>query len=169
MNGKTEISGSKPSKRDGWEKFEILSKGLAAILVTGGLTWYGIQSSHQQTSLSEKNRKAQVFVETMNHREAAMSDMKSKMFDTLMRSYFRDVGFFGPGKEVESRVAILETIGLNFHDVLHLKPLFTGLDAEIKKLMADEEVTSTRYAELAEQEDTLRKAANRIKTASTLR
>jgi len=191
VNQNMSDTGMEQKTRDHWEKFEILSKGIAAILVTGGLSYYGIQNTTHLSETAEANRKAlsesadanrkalsesaeanrkaQVFIETLNHRETAMSDMRSKMFDTLMQSYFRDESFFGAGKEIESRVAILETMGLNFHDVLHLKPLFVGLDSEINELIKVNGASRELNDRLNQQKTALRKAANRIKTAELLK
>jgi hypothetical protein len=115
----------KNSKNNAWQKADVIIKGMAAILVTGAITFYGIYSEKKQFSIAEKNRKSQIVVQTMGNRESAAADMRAKMFDTLMQYYFKE-------KEDQiTQVKILELIGLNFQDHLHLKPLFEKLDAEL--------------------------------------
>ncbi|MCI0569544.1 MAG: hypothetical protein L0Y66_02220 [Myxococcaceae bacterium] len=122
-----------------WRVLDLLVKGLAAVLISGAITLYGIRSDDRQARTSEENRKAQfklseknrqatVLVETIRSRETAAADMRAKMFGTLLEHYFGN-----PGNDSESRVAILEMIGHNFEEDLNLKPLFLQLEKELLK------------------------------------
>jgi len=133
----------KNSKSNLWYKIDVILKALGAIIISGVIALVGIFLNQKQSQISEANRQAQILIQTMNQREISSSNMRAQMFNTLMQNYFN-------GQEDETtQVAVLELIGLNFQDHIHLKPLFERLD---KKL-----------TEKTEQRRALRKAANRIK------
>jgi hypothetical protein len=127
----------------GTGKLNLVVKGLGAVLITGAVTFYGVYSERQQFEIAEKNRRAQILVQTVSTRETAASDMRARMFDTLVQHYFGN-----PGDDA-SRVAILEMLGHNFEEDLNLKPLFVRLDAELA-------------AKGSEQRQTLRMAARSV-------
>lgn len=129
---------SRPPK-DWWDKADIVIKGIGALLVGGVITWYGIYSQQKETTIAtlnrnqqfqiaEKNRKAQLIIQTMGNRENADSDMRAKMFDTLMTHYFGADA--SKSTSFRSRLRILELIALNFQDAFNPKPLFEELNAE---------------------------------------
>lgn len=131
------------STKDIWDKLDVIFKGFAAILVSGAIAFYGIQSNARQNKIAEANRQAQiesnsrqkkiaeanrqaqVLIQTMSHRETSASNMRAQMFKTLMEHYFKEKD------DKITRIAILELIGLNFQDHIHLKPLFKRLDKQL--------------------------------------
>lgn len=106
-------------------RWDLLVKGVAALLVSATIAFYGIHSERKQFETAERNRRAQIIVETINSREMAAADMRARMFDTLVQHYF------GNRQDEATKVAILEMIGHNFENDLNLKPLFMRLDAEL--------------------------------------
>lgn len=117
-----ELNGTGIGKRN---RMDLVVKGFAAVLISGAITFYGIHSERQQFKTAEKNRRAQILVETVSSREMAAADMRARMFDTLVRHYFGNMG------DDATRVAILEMLGHNFEEDLNLKPLFMRLDEQL--------------------------------------
>lgn len=117
----TEQNNTKKQK-DKWDKFDIISKAILAILVPASITFYGLYSEWKRSHESEENRRSQVLIQTLSNRESSGADMKAKMFATLMEHYFK-------GQDEKSKVLILELIALNFQDQFQLRPLFERLDA----------------------------------------
>lgn len=112
------------------------------VLVTGGIQWYGIRSNTEakkradiaRTSkeiIERKVQRGQMLIQLTNARENALSDLRARMFDALLRSYFKEPG------EAE-RIAILQLIGLNFRDAVQIKPMFELLDYQFKGPGPDE-------------------------------
>ena len=115
------------STKDRWDKLDVIFKAFAGILISGAIAFYGIKSTTKQTEIAESNRRAQILVQTMNHRETSASQMRAQMFKTLMEHYFKEKD------DENTQIIILELIGLNFQDHIHLKPLFKGLDTKLTK------------------------------------
>ena len=115
--------------KDIWDKLDVILKGVAAVLVTGAITFYGIWSERTQTNIAEANRKAQIVVQTISNRESATADLKAKMFATLIAHYLKEDK---AQQDPATQLAILELIGLNFQDNLHFKPLFEMIDIKNK-------------------------------------
>ncbi|HSP77287.1 MAG TPA: hypothetical protein VLQ93_02070, partial [Myxococcaceae bacterium] len=115
----------KNDKSAHWHKLDLLVKGLGALLVTSAITFYGIHREAKNFETSERNRRAQIIIETISTRERATADMRAKMFDTLVQNFFEDT------RDDAARVAILEMIGSNFEDDINLKPLFLRLDEQL--------------------------------------
>lgn len=129
------------STKDIWGKLDVIFKGFAGVLIPFAIAFYGFQSNKTQARIAEVNKQAQVLVETMNQRETSASSLRAQMFSTLMQHYFKVV-------DEKSQLVLLELIGLNFQDHLHMKPLFEHLDAGLK--------------ESPEERQQLRRAARRI-------
>jgi hypothetical protein len=129
------------SIRDTWGKLDVIFKGFAGVLIPLTIALYGFQSNKTQTKIAEVSKQAQVLVETMNQRETSASSLRAQMFNTLMQHYFKE-------EDEKRQPVLLELIGLNFQDHLHLKPLFENLDVELQ--------------ENPEERIRLRKAAKRI-------
>ncbi len=113
-------------------RLDLAVKGLAAVLISGAITFYGVHSERRQFEIAEKNRRAQILIDTVSSRETAAADMRARMFDTLVQHYF------GNKEDDATRVAILEMIGHNFQDELNLKPLFIRLDELLKAKGSDQ-------------------------------
>lgn len=125
-----------PEDRDdevkSWKRLDILVKGLGALLVSAAITFYGIHSEARQFETAERNRKAQILVQTLSSRETAAADMRAKMFATLVEHYFEDTA------DDATRVVILEMIGHNFGDHLYMRPLFRRLDERLRAKGSDQ-------------------------------
>ena len=101
-------------------KTRLISSFLVTIVVTGGLTLFGIYYEHQMSIEAEKSRKAEMTIQLINAREKANNDLRANMFKTLIDFYQKD-----PNEM--SSVLLLELIGLNFKDTVLLKPVFEKL------------------------------------------
>ncbi len=119
-------------EKDGWDKASIVIKGFLATAVTVTLGILGYSSELRQNEnnrnlakIAEKNRIAQVQVQTMNNREIAATQMRVQMFKTLMERYFDSEN------NIAAKITILELVGLNFQNNLYLKPLFQKLNEEL--------------------------------------
>jgi hypothetical protein len=124
-----EDHGQRTKNRD---TLDTVVKGVGALLVSAAITFYGVHSDAKQVEIAERNRKAQVLVQTLSSRETATSDMRAKMFTTLVEHYFENTA------DDSTRVVILEMIGHNFGDHLYLRPLFQRLDARLRAKGSDQ-------------------------------
>ena len=144
-----------PSKKDIWDKIDIVAKGILAIVVSAGLAYYTsvVQEDNRQAQFQiqrqdqnfrfdqqEKNRRAQfesqqedrkaeTLIRLVSSREASDSSLRSRMFDTLLKSFLNE-------NETQSQIVALQMIGLNFRDTLQIKPMFEHIDRQL-----DEEFT----------------------------
>jgi hypothetical protein len=130
-------------EKDRWDKADVLLKGLLAVAVSGGITFFGICAESSRTERAETRQQAETLIQLMNARESAHSSLRSNMFDTLMQLYF-------DREDDASQIVALEVIGLNFRDALQIKPLFESLD----RRLAVSDPTNSR--------ETLRDAARNI-------
>lgn len=126
------MSDERPAK-DFWDKLDILVKGFLGVLVTAIITGFGFYLNHQQSALNaenskieEENRQARTLVQLVNSRETAMVQLRSEMFNSLLDKYLT-------GDDLESKIAVLEMIGLNFRDAIQIKPLFEHLDHQLAR------------------------------------
>ncbi len=117
-----------PRGKDFWDKLDILVKGFLGVLVTGIITGFGFYLNSQQSAINaenskiaEENRQARTLVQLVNSRETAMVQLRSEMFKSLLDKYLT-------GEDLDSKIAVLEMIGLNFRDAIQIKPLFEHLD-----------------------------------------
>ena len=120
-----------PREKDIWDKFDILVKGFLGVVVTGIATAFGIYLNNQQSAINaqnsrieEENRQARTLVQLVNSRETAMVQLRSEMFKSLLDKYLT-------GEDLNSKLAVLEMIGLNFRDAIQIKPLFEHLDQQL--------------------------------------
>ncbi len=84
-----------------------------------------IENNDNIARRAENNRKDQIQIEMISNREIASSNMRVQMFKTLMDRYFNE------DNATDTKIAILELIGLNFQNHLYLKPLFLQLNEEL--------------------------------------
>lgn len=123
-------------RKDNWDKFEIIAKGILAIFVPVAITIYGIRAGQIQQReseanrsiqerQSEANRSTQILMQLLTNREATGAQVKASMFTSLMQYYFTE-------KDEMSKIATLELISLNFSDQFQLRPLFEKLDVNLK-------------------------------------
>lgn len=127
-----------PKTRDGWDKWEVASKIIGGI----SIPIIGLLVSGMVQGQAEHNRKAQLHASILAEREKSDSDVRAKMFETLLRGYFGEKtaeGGIAPRDEVrgnpeyyEKRIMFLDMVLQNFQENLNAKPLFTRLYREIK-------------------------------------
>jgi len=122
----TAATPDEPRGKDAWDKFNIIAKGFLAIMIPGLIAGFGIYLESQQREIGERNRQAQAIVELVNSREHAMVNLRSEMFNSLLDKYLT-------GQDFESKIAVLEMIGLNFRDAIQIKPLFEHLDHQLSR------------------------------------
>ncbi len=103
-------------KRD---RFDLVIKIVTAI----GAVMTGIFLPLVFHISEEKNRESHLYIETMTQREKSDSDLRSKMFDSLIGSYF------GKGMETnpEKQMLYLHLLTLNFQEFFDARPLFKDL------------------------------------------
>lgn len=78
---------------------------------------------------SEKNRNNQLYADIVSKREMADSELRAKMFENLIKSFFGDSSKKGSDNE---RINLLRLLAFNFHESFNLKPLFEALESEMK-------------------------------------
>lgn len=104
-------------KRD---RFDILTKTVTAI----GTVMMGIFIPIVIHINGEKNRQSQLYIQTMTQREQSDSDLRSKMFDSLIGSYFGKGIQTDPAKQM----LYLHLLTLNFQEFFDARPLFEDLN-----------------------------------------
>ena len=99
---------------------------------------------------SEENRKSQLYVEIVSKREVADSELRAKMFDTLIKFFYGDIS---QQKSNNEKLTSLHLLALNFHESFDLKPLFEGIKSDLSPV----EVTKLRgiVAEIAGKQEAM--------------
>lgn len=113
----------KGNKRRDW--IDILAKLLpgAGAIIAGILIPLVIHIN------SEKNRNNQLYAEIVSKREISDSELRAKMFENLIKSFFSNVPQQTSNIE---RITLLRLIALNFHEFFDLKPLFEELESQLR-------------------------------------
>jgi hypothetical protein len=76
--------------------------------------------------LAQREQSYRLYTEMINRREEADTALRRELFTRLMGNYLDP-----QTRNVEQRLVALEMLSLNFHDTLHLSPLFAELDGLI--------------------------------------
>ena len=118
-------------KKDWWDRFDIVAKGIIALFVSGGLTYYGMVIDGRRADAENEDRQARTLVQLVSAREQAATDLRARMFDTLLQNYFSK-------EDPLSRIVALELIGLNFKNTIQIKPLFEQLNRQFIEIETDE-------------------------------
>lgn len=118
-------------KKDIWDILDVFAKTILAIAVTGGIGFYGIHvdqrlanEEKRRSAIAEENRRAQTVIQLVNAREAANATLRSQMFGTLLNHYFK-------ADDLDTQIAFLQLIGLNFRDSIQIKPMFERLGRQL--------------------------------------
>ncbi len=77
---------------------------------------------------AQKSRRTQLYTEIVSKREIADSELRAKMFETLLKYLFTDTSRNKTNKE---KLTLLRLLALNFHESFDLKPLFESLESEL--------------------------------------
>jgi regulator of replication initiation timing len=110
--------------KDIWDKIDVIAKGILAVTVPAVIAFYSITLEQNRAKAEEADRQARTIVQLANARETETANLRSKMFETLLQHYFEK-------QDDETRIVVLELIGLNFRDAIQIKPLFERLDREL--------------------------------------
>ena len=112
----------KQSRLRSWiETVAKLLPGIGAV-IAGILIPLVIQTS------GEKSRNHQLYAEIVSRREVSDTELRAKMFENLIKSFFGD----GNGQQTNSqKLTLLRLLALNFHEFFNLEPLFDQLESEL--------------------------------------
>lgn len=122
------------SDKDVWDKFEILSKFLGALItgiVLGGVGYFTTDLLKEQDLRNMELMKAReaersnsrLYTEIMSNREKADTELRKEMFRLI-------IGAFLQKDKTDERlnfaemILALELLAYNFHDVIDIAPLF---------------------------------------------
>ena len=110
----------KQSRLRSWlETVAKLLPGIGAV-IAGILIPLVIQTS------GEKSRNHQLYAEIVSRREVSDTELRAKMFENLIKSFFGDSN----GKQTNSqKLTLLRLLALNFHEFFNLEPLFDQLES----------------------------------------
>ena len=81
-------------------------------------------------SNSERNRSNQLYAQIVSEREKSDSDLRSKMFENLIQSFFNGDSAKKTNKQ---KLTLLRLLALNFHESFNFKPIFEELEPELTK------------------------------------
>jgi hypothetical protein len=76
---------------------------------------------------AERNRNNQLYVDIISKREVADSDLRARMFENLIKSFFAEKA---TDESDDQKLTKLHLIALNFHETFDFKPLFESLESE---------------------------------------
>jgi hypothetical protein len=142
-----ELKKLKQAKLDTWIRgliSGILGTAIA-VSISASITLYGQKAEEEKTRRAEDQRKQETLIQLVNSRESSDTGLRAQIFNTLLQHYFGE-------RDARTQIAILEIIGLNFRDALHIKPMFEKLHLEIKEKEKNPE----------DMLEALRKASGRI-------
>lgn len=140
------------SKKDIWDKIEILSRPIIASLTAGVIATIGYFGQNTITELSSQEQNARLYTELLSRREEAESSLRKDMFKEIMSGFFTDVdannltsdqiregGADYKGDVIRNnlskKILKLEMLALNFGDSLSIGPLFTELSSDIERVL----------------------------------
>ena len=114
----------KKLKHSGRDRYvRVFASVFIPVLLTGGLTFYGMLYEERRATEEAETRKAGMIIQLINAREKAHNDLRASMFKTLIDFYQKD-------PKGMSGVLLLELVGLNFRDTVLLKPVFEKLNQD---------------------------------------
>jgi len=114
------------SQRDRWDKLDILLKpvgGIIAGIVVAFIGYLGSDYLQRKETLDTNSR---VFAQIMSQREDADSNVRMKMFDSIITKFFKDPSDRG------EQILSLELLAYNFHESLDLAPLFKHMNNRLR-------------------------------------
>ena len=138
-------------EKDRWDKAAVILHpigGLLAAMAVAGLGFFGSQFLEKRQA---EETRARFFSELISKREEADSALRKDMFMSIIQSFLNP-----ESTSVEDRIVKLELLAYNFHESLNLKPLFTQLEADIKRSAAP-----TKREQLARLETVAREVSRK--------
>lgn len=134
---------AKPA-RDGWAKFEILTRPLAAFLTAMTIAAIGFFGQQTITAISLQEQNARLYTELLARREDAESSLRKDMFKEIMSGFFKIVDAPDIQNDLSKKVLKLELLAINFGDTLSLGPLFSEMSKDIERIL---ELNSDKVAD----------------------
>ncbi len=110
------------TKRDTWDKIDILMRPMGGLLTAVAITVLGFITSNALSQRQAIDTNTRLYTELMSRREEAESALRKDMCVSIINSFVnpRDTG-------LSASVLNLEMLAYNFHESLNLKPLFTEM------------------------------------------
>lgn len=75
----------------------------------------------------ERSRNNQLYAEIVSRREVSDSELRAKMFENLLKTFFGDAA---TDRNNQRKLSLLRLLALNFHEFFDLKPLFEDSQKE---------------------------------------
>ncbi len=147
-----------------WESIiKIIGIPLIGIIVTFLVQNNAEKNREQQFTLSEKNRKTQLFADIMSKRESSDSEIRASMFKTLMENFLGTISKDKIKKEdiqdIRDKVVFLKLLLHNFQEYFNAKPLFEDLYERIESMENDDKNDSIRKKQLRDLKNRLIKTS----------
>lgn len=127
---------SSESRKDGWDKAEIIFKflgGVLAALLVAALGIYGNQYLQKSQRLDSDMK---LYTQLLSNKETAENSLRATMFGQILQSFLKPADA-GEASEEPDLTRIremrlnLELLARNFHESLDMKPLFQHLLMEM--------------------------------------
>lgn len=127
-------------KKDRWDIIRALGPAIIAAVVGVLGLWY----NYNQADITKRSDRRQVYTNIMAQREVSDNSIRATMFATLLKAMFNDGDGLGTKDKgasddidiIKQRVMFLDLMSRNF-DTIDIKPLFTELDRDLTKKLAD--------------------------------
>jgi len=154
------------AQRESWSR--IIGTVLIGGLLSAAIAGFGIYSEWRQderarqdrvaereraearqtaaATQAREDRRGEMLIQLVNAREGAVTDLRARMFDSLLRNYLEQESGI-------ARITVLKMLGLNFRDAIYIKPLFEMLEQEMEQKHPSKGLTPL---------EALRKAASSI-------
>jgi hypothetical protein len=121
--------------KDIWDKITALGTFLGGFLGPFALGLIGFLVTSHLSENEAKARKTQLYASVMSEREKAYSDIRAKMFDSLISHYFKST-IDSPNEnpiDVDKKITMLELLLSNFDDYFDAEPLFWLLHQQLSE------------------------------------
>lgn len=154
------------TKKDLWDKIDILSKPIFASLTAGVIALLGYYGQSTLTAISAQEQNARLYTELLSRREEAESALRKDMFKEIMSGFFADVDARDVRNSLSKKILKLEMLALNFGDSLSLGPLFKEMSNDIERVLAANKETVIDWQNVASvYQKRLRGLAKRVASA----
>ena len=117
-----------PSKKDFWDKLQIVFHPLNGLLTAAAVGLLGYYTSNIVRESESAATNERVYTELTSTRDQADSSLRKDMFLSIIE-LFRTSG----SADLEGRMLNLELLVYNFHESLNLKPLFAYMERQIRR------------------------------------
>jgi hypothetical protein len=111
------------SKKDRWEKLDIIMKPIGALITALTLAGITFIASNYLNKTQEREAKTKLYTELMTRREDSESALRKDMFNSIMNNILKD----NNKATLDEKILQLELLTYNFHESLNVMPLFEYL------------------------------------------